>query len=121
MLFSMIEHCDAKYYYYPIRALAEFFVHGESEKALGKRLNSKSLLHYKQNKSLLGRNLILLEFKKLSRGSNISNSGVVHGYSYLYSDTLSEIRKVLSRLEHTQNLDCYILCLKIISQIMNKQ
>jgi len=47
MLFSMIEHCPAKYYYYPIRALTEFFVHGESEKALGKRLNSKSLLHYK--------------------------------------------------------------------------
>jgi len=37
----------------------------------------------------------------MSRGNNMSSSGVVHGYSYLYSDTLSEIRKVLSRLEHT--------------------
>jgi len=50
LLFSMIEHCKIKFYYYPLRALAEFFMEGESEKALSKRLNAESLLKYKQTK-----------------------------------------------------------------------
>lgn len=47
MLFSMMEHCKIKHYYYPLRALAEFFVEGESEKSLSKRLNAENLLKYK--------------------------------------------------------------------------
>ncbi len=58
----MIEHCEVKYYYYPLRALTEFYIEGESEKALSKKLNAENLLIYKQNKTVFGRDLILIDY-----------------------------------------------------------
>jgi len=40
LLFIMLDHCEPQYYFYPLRALAEFFMAEESEKTLGKRLNA---------------------------------------------------------------------------------
>jgi hypothetical protein len=42
------------------------------------------------------------------------------GYDYLYADTIFELRKVLSKLEQSTHLDCYLLCLKILSRIINE-
>ena len=55
LLFSIIQNCNTKHYYFPLRALAEFYFEGESEKALSKRLNEDSLLLYKEKKAFLGR------------------------------------------------------------------
>lgn len=41
------------------------------------------------------------------------------GYNYLYADTLFELRKVLSKLD-SSHVDCYLLCLKILSRIINE-
>ena len=43
-------HCIPKYYYFPMRALTEFYLEKESEKALRKRLKDKDFLTYKCNK-----------------------------------------------------------------------
>ena len=37
LLFSMLENCEPKFYYYPIRALSEFYVEEVYERSLGKR------------------------------------------------------------------------------------
>eukprot|EP00347_Sterkiella_histriomuscorum_P003504 403364047 len=124
LLYSLIEHCNSKYYYFPLRALSELFSESESEIALSKRLNSESLLYYNLQKKVQGRDLIVVDFKMFSQDKKIKdfNQKVMgSGYSLLYADTLSEIRKILSRLEQNQNLDSYILCLKIISFIMNEK
>ena len=41
------------------------------------------------------------------------------GYNYLHADTLFELRKVLAKLD-IKNLDCYLLCLRILSRIINE-
>jgi hypothetical protein len=41
------------------------------------------------------------------------------GYNYLYADTLFELRKVLAKLD-ASHIDCYLLCLKILSRIINE-
>lgn len=41
------------------------------------------------------------------------------GYNYLYADTLFELRKVLARLD-SNHIDCYLLCLRILSRIINE-
>jgi hypothetical protein len=38
-----------------LRALAEFYLEGESDKALGKRLTEDTLFLYKQRKEFMGR------------------------------------------------------------------
>ena len=53
----MIENCKVKNYYYPLRALTEFYLEGDAERALSKRLNSESLLCYKQDKEILGKEM----------------------------------------------------------------
>jgi len=47
LLFSIIQNCERKHYYFPLRALAEFYFEGESDKALGKRLTEDTLYLYK--------------------------------------------------------------------------
>lgn len=53
----MIENCETKFYFYPLRAITEFFLEGEDEKALSKRLGLNNLLSYKISKEILGRKL----------------------------------------------------------------
>ena len=60
----MIENCKSKHYFYPLRALTEFFLEEENEKALSKRLNSESLIDYKKGKEVLGREIYLMDFNK---------------------------------------------------------
>ncbi len=55
LLFSIIQNCERKHYYFPLRALAEFYFEGESDKALGKRLTEDTLYLYKQRKNFMGR------------------------------------------------------------------
>lgn len=59
-----MKHCDPKHYYYPMRALTEFFLEKESEKVLSKRLNAKDFLTYKRNKDILGRDHLILDFSR---------------------------------------------------------
>ena len=40
----MLENCEPEYFYYPIRALSEFYAEEVHERSLGKRLNAESLL-----------------------------------------------------------------------------
>ena len=47
LLFSIIQNCEKKHYYFPLRALTEFYLDGDSDKALGKRLTEESLFIYK--------------------------------------------------------------------------
>jgi len=51
----MLENCDSKFYYYPIRALSEFYAEEVQERSLGKRLNAETLLSYKTKKDRMGR------------------------------------------------------------------
>ena len=55
ILFSVLQNCQRSHFYFPLRALAEFYLEGESEKALGKRLTEENLFIYKQRKDFLGR------------------------------------------------------------------
>lgn len=48
-------HCKPQHYYYPMRALTEFYLEKESERSLKKRLIAKDLLTYKKNKEILDR------------------------------------------------------------------
>ncbi len=61
----MLENCDSKYFYYPIRALSEFYAEEVQERSLGKRLNADSLLSYKANKDRMGRVFQLTDFTKM--------------------------------------------------------
>jgi hypothetical protein len=47
-------------------------------------------------------------------------TSLTSGYGYLYADTLFELRKVLSKMEQKEHLDCYLLCLKILSKIISE-
>ena len=71
-MFQMIENCETKFYFYPLRALTEFFVEEETEKALSKRLGLENLLSYKQSKEILGRELQLTD---LTKGNNKNKQG----------------------------------------------
>ena len=62
----MIQECDPALYYYPMRALQEFYFQEVSEKSLGKRLSSESFLQYKMKKERQSRNNLLTDFKKMS-------------------------------------------------------
>lgn len=64
LLLLMLETCEPQYYYFPIRALAEFYTIEISEKSLGKRIISESLLKYKIQKEFTGRHMMLVDFKK---------------------------------------------------------
>ena len=55
LLFGILENCDSQYYYYPIRALSEFYGDEVQERSLGKRLDAESLLRYKYKKDRMGR------------------------------------------------------------------
>jgi hypothetical protein len=55
LLFGILENCDSQYYYYPIRALSEFYGDEVQERSLGKRLDAESLLSYKYKKDRMGR------------------------------------------------------------------
>ena len=66
ILFNMLDHCSSKYYYYPLKALTEFFLEEDAERSLSKRLNAESLLTYKQSKEILGREILLKDFSKLA-------------------------------------------------------
>ena len=54
------------------------------------------------------------------RGESNGLTSLQSGYNYLYADTLFELRKVLSKFDETTHLDCYLLCLKILSKIINE-
>lgn len=117
ILFIMMDHCDSKFYYYPMKALSEFFLEKEAEKSLSKRLNAESFLSYKNYKEILGRSDQLKEYNtqsSLKRG----NIMVASGFRYLYTDTIKAIRAVISKLDSGSHLECYIICLKILSKIL---
>lgn len=59
LLFSVLQNSQRNHYYYPLRALAEFYIEGESEKALSKRLTESNLLTYKYKKDFMGRTQLL--------------------------------------------------------------
>ena len=99
LMFSLIETCKVKHFYYPLRALTEFFLEGENEKSLSKRLNSESLLGYKKFKEIYGRELLLVDLKKRNCVIKKGEITIESGYKYLYADTLNLIRGVLSKLE----------------------
>ena len=72
ILFMFLAHCDTQYHFYPLRALYEFFADEQTEQALSKRLNSESLLQYKNEKQILTNDRILIDLlmkTKLSKGS----------------------------------------------------
>lgn len=119
LLFTMIEHCKTKHYYFPLRALTEFFLEEENEKALSKRLNSESLMAYKKGKEVFGREIQLMDFNKRNMVHKKGDVILGSGYKYLYADTLSLIRSVLSKLEQESHLDCFVLCLKMLSKILS--
>lgn len=56
LLFSILQNCEKKFYFFPLRALSEFYFEGETDKALGKRLTEDTLFLYKERKEFLGRN-----------------------------------------------------------------
>jgi phosphoenolpyruvate carboxylase len=60
----MLENCGKEFYYYPIRALLEFYSDQVQERSLGKRLNATSLLEFKAKKERLGRVQQLADHKK---------------------------------------------------------
>ena len=99
LLFTMIEHCKPKHYYYPIRALTEFLLEEENEKALSKRLNAENLLTHKNMKTILGREILLLDLNKRNVIHKKGDLTVETGYKYLHADTLNLIRGVISKLE----------------------
>jgi hypothetical protein len=70
----------------------------------------------------MGRNQLNQDFTKCIGGVNISKvqeTSLGSGYNYLHADTLFELRKVLAKLD-IKNLDCYLLCLKVLSRIINE-
>jgi hypothetical protein len=60
----MLENCEKEFYYYPIRALLEFYSEEVQERSLGKRLNANSLIEFKSKKERLGRIQQLTDHKK---------------------------------------------------------
>jgi len=65
VLVCILENCeDSNFYYYPIRALAEFYTEKNEERLLGKRLKSENLMFYKHLKEQRGRTYMLIDFKK---------------------------------------------------------
>jgi len=50
-----LENCEPQFFYYPIKALSEFYSEEEKGRSLGKRLNAESLLCYKNIKQWRGR------------------------------------------------------------------
>ena len=108
-----MKYCKPKAYYYPLRAIAEFFKEKESEKELSKKLNAKDHLNYKLKKEVLERDKLTLEFGR-SFNKRHENDGIL-GYTYLYNETLKMIRSSIGKYDQEKNLACYILSLKIIS------
>ena len=49
-MFLFLDYGSPELYYYPLRALAEFFSNQKTARELSKRLNAESLLAYKQHK-----------------------------------------------------------------------
>ena len=89
-----MQHCEPKYLYYPLRALAEFLHTEQTEKALSKRLNSESLLQYKLAKDVVIGEM-LIDFSKMSLSkptSSHSSKGMSEAmpdqiaFTYLYLD-----------------------------------
>ena len=65
-MFLFLEYGERNYCNYPLRALAEFFSNQKTARALSKRLNTESLLVYKQHKKMLGPRILDEFSKKLS-------------------------------------------------------
>lgn len=66
---------------------------------MNKRLNSDSLLMYKKQKEVNGREVYLMDFNQRNIRHKKGDLVVGSGYKYLYADTLSLIRGVISQLE----------------------
>jgi len=100
-----MQHTKPEYFYYPLRALSEFFAEEKTEKALSKRLNADALLQYKQSKEVLTGDHMLFEFgrttqaprqaKQKARRSTANAGTEAGGYSYLHEDILKELRGVI--------------------------
>lgn len=54
IMFLFLDYGAPNLYYYPLRALTEFFSNQKTARELSKRLNAESLLAYKQHKEMLG-------------------------------------------------------------------
>ena len=115
----MLENCDKEFYYYPIRALLEFYSDQVQERSLGKRLNATSLLEFKTKKERLGRNEQLIDHKKkLCMKNTNPEQHVSNQYLLVYTDTINIIGRVISNFTISKHSNCYVLCLKIIQKIL---
>lgn len=74
ILFMFLESCADEFKYYPLRALSEYFAGESTEQALSKRLNSESLLQYKNEKQVFTGDRMLLDIMG-------SNSNALKGSS----------------------------------------
>lgn len=99
LLFTMVQNVDKEDLFYPLRALTEFYLEEDNERALSKRLNAESLLSYKNFQGILGREIQLLDLNKRNLSYKKGVLTVESGYKYLFADTLNLIRGVISRLE----------------------
>jgi len=68
ILFMFLESCSNEYKYFPLRALTEYFAGEQTEQALSKRLNSESLLQYKNEKHVFTCDRMLIDI--LASNSN---------------------------------------------------
>lgn len=85
MLFNILENCDSKMFYFPIRALTEFYAEKDEERLLGKRLNSESLFCYKTVKEWRGRVYLLVDYNKKQHLETMDIEGHEHQkYQQLY-------------------------------------
>lgn len=87
---------------------------------MSKRLTSKDYLTFKRSKETLGREYLILDFNKKHLGDwrkeTVQQKQL--SYTFLYSDTLKILRKLISKFDVDSHLKCYILCLRIISKII---
>ena len=98
----MLENCSKEFFYYPLRALLEFYSDKAHERSLGKRLNAESLLAYKVKKVTMGRVLQLTDFKK-NLISDARARTTKDPYTQIYQDTITMISRTISQFQTNQN------------------
>ena len=131
VMFLFLEYGDRRFYHYSLRALAEFFSNQKTARELSKRLNCDSLLRYKQQKKMLGHHILDEFSKKLSLSTGESQSAkqpsgmkkINRHHELVFDDVQEKLRDVMRRLDsdRPESHGCFILCLKIISQLIRRQ
>jgi hypothetical protein len=120
LLFNILENCKQEMYYYPIRALTEFYAEKDEERLLGKRLNSENLLCYKNVKEWRGRVYQLVDFNKKQSLDSMNVEAHEHQqYHQLYQCTIATINQITGKFDEKRHIDCFIMCLKIIRRVLD--